>query len=328
MNAAAHAANPTAPDVLYIADPGTTYTVGSTTYTGEIRKFTADTYDGSGNPTHWTDRGFVMVDPVNNKGQITGLTGYSTGTSVVMYATSGATNANAGQYGGALFSFTDTLANDGVGGALPATATATTLVPFFNAYNQGFRGIAFVPNQAPTLTGTNSNLPAIFENPVSNPGQLVSAVLSGLGGSSVSDTVGSRQGIAVTAADSSNGTWQFSLNGGTSWQGFPAVSNTAALTLASNSSTRIRFVPNANYSGSATITFKAWDQSQGVNGQTFDIAHVVAPAGTSPFSTATATATQTVTFVNQAPSFVRGASQSILNTAGAQTISNWATSIS
>jgi hypothetical protein len=327
VNAAAHAANPTAPDILYIADPGTTYTVASTTYTGEIRKFTADTYDGSGNPTHWTDRGFVMVDPVNNKGQITGLTGYSTGTSVLMYATSGASNANAGQYGGALFSFTDRLANDGADGTLPATATATTLVPFFNAYNQGFRGIALVPNQAPTLSGSNSNLPAIFENPVSNPGQLVSAVLSGLGGSAVTDTVGSRQGIAITAADSSNGTWQFSLNGGTTWQGFPAVSNTSALTLASNSSTRIRFVPNANYSGSATITFKAWDQSQGVSGQTFDIAHVVAPAGTSPFSTATATATQTVTFVNQAPSFVRGASQSILNTAGAQTISNWATNI-
>jgi hypothetical protein len=328
VNSAAHAANPTAPDTLYIADPATTYTVASTTYTGEIRKFTADTFDVSGNPTHWTSSGFVKVDPVNNKGQITGLTGYSTGTAVVMYATSGATNANAGQYGGALFSFTDTLANDGAGGALSATATATTLVPFFHAYNQGFRGVAFVPNQAPTLTGTNSTLPAIFENPVSNPGQLISAVLSGLGGGSVGDTLGARTGIAITAADTANGIWQFSLNGGSSWQSFPPVSNTAALTLASDASTKIRFVPNTNYSGSALITFKAWDQSQGINGQSFDITHSVAPAGTSPFSTATATATQAVNFVNQAPSFIRGPSQSILNTAGAQTISNWATSIS
>ncbi len=327
-NAAAHSANPTAPDTLYVADPSTTYTVNTTTYTGEIRKFTADTYDVTGNPTHWTSSGFAAVDPVNNKGQITGLTGYSTGTSVVMYATSGATNANAGQYGGAIFSFTDTLTADGAGGTLPATAAATTLVPFFNAYNQGFRGIAFVPNKAPTLTGTNSNLPALFENPASNSGQLVSSVLAGLSGGSIGDTLGARRGIAVTASDATNGTWQYSLNGGSSWQSFPNVSNLAALTLSSDATTKIRFVPNTNYSGSAQISFKAWDQSQGVNGQTFDITHSIAPAGTSPFSTGTATATQTVSFVNQAPSFVQGASQSILNTAGAQTISGWATSIS
>jgi hypothetical protein len=330
VNAAAHATNPTAPDVLYVADPGTSYTVNSVAHQGEIRKFTADTFDGSGNPTHWTDSGFAMVDPnnVGFVGQITGLTGYSTGTSVVMYATSGATNANAATYGGALFSYTDTLAADGVGGALSATATATTLVPFLNAFNQGFRGIAFVPNQAPTLTGANSSLPAIAENSTSNPGQLVSAVLAGLGGSPIGDTAGAHRGIAITAADSANGTWQYSLNSGGLWQNFPTVANTSALTLASDASTKIRFVPNLNYNGSAAITFKAWDQSQGVNGQTFDITHVVAAAGASPFSTATVTATQTVNFVNQAPSFVRGASQSIVDTAGAQSIVNWATSIS
>jgi len=58
----------------------------------------------------------------------------------------------------------------------------------------GFRGIAFVPNQAPTLSGTNSNLPAIFENPTSNPGQLVSPCCRELG-AAVSDTAGRRQGI-------------------------------------------------------------------------------------------------------------------------------------
>ena len=76
-----------------------------------------------------------------------------------------------------------------------------------------------------------------------------------------------------------------------------------------------------------TITFRAWDQSKGVSGGTFDIAHSTDPAGTSPFSTATATATQTINFVNQSPTFVRGPTQSILNTAGAQTIASWATNI-
>jgi hypothetical protein len=322
----------TQPDTLYVTDPSATYTVGSTTFIGTIRKFTADTFDVSEAPTHWTASGDIKVDPVNDKGAITGLTGYSTGSSVVMFATSGAYNANAGQYGGALFTFTDSTGYNGtIPSGNPSSAnTATTLVPFFNAsnFNKGFRGIAFAPNQTPTLTGGNSNLPAIFENPVSIPGQLVSAVISGLGAGAIGDTAGSRQGIAITAADQTNGTWQFSMNGGTTWQNFPAVSNSAALTLASDSSTRIRFVPNLNYNGNATVTFRAWDQSQGANGGTFDITHSTDPAGASPFSIATATATQTVNFVNQAPSFVRGPSQSILNTAGAQTLVNWATNIS
>ena len=117
------------------------------------------------------------------------------------------------------------------------------------------------------------------------------------------------------------------MNGGSSWQNFPTVSTSAALTLASDANTRIRFVPNANFNGNATITFRAWDQSKGVSGGTFDIAHSTDPAGTSPFSTATATATQSVNFVNQTPTFVRGPSQSILNTAAGQTIASWATNI-
>ncbi len=321
----------TQPDTLYVADNSTTYAVDANTNQGVIQKFTADT-DASGNLTGgWHSSGFVEVDPsMNNKGQITGLTGYSTGSSVVIFATSGATNANAGQYGGALFTYTDTLSSDALDGSLPTGAVAITLVPFFNAtnFNQGFRGVAFAPNQAPTLTGSNSDLPALLENPTSNSGQLVSAVISGLGSSPISDTTASLQGIAVTAADQSNGTWQFSLNGGANWQNFPIVSETAALTLASDGSTRIRFLPNLNYNGAATITFHAWDQSKGISGGTFDITNLNAPADTSPFSTATATATQSISFVNQAPSFVRGASQSVVNTAGAQTVVNWATNIS
>src|SRR5262249_5466279 len=144
----------------------------------------------------------------NNKGQITGLTGYSTGSSVVMFATSGATNANAGQYGGSLYTFTDTT---GYGGVIPAVAptaaptsasAATTLVPFFSAFNEGFRGVAFAPNQAPTLSAGTYDFSSLLENPTSNQGQLVSSILSGVGGSS--DTTGSHQGIAITGLDQAN----------------------------------------------------------------------------------------------------------------------------
>jgi hypothetical protein len=303
----------TQPDTLYVAD--------APTNGGQIDKYTA-TFTGSV-PTSWTLTGSVSAQ------NVTGLTGYANGSTVVMYATAGSANAAGGGTnggGGALYTYTDT---SGFNTPIPGGATAIKLAAL-TAFGEGFRGVAFVPNQAPTLIGGNSNLPSIVENPVNNSGQLVSAVLSGLGASPIGDTAGSHQGIAVTSADQSNGTWQFNLNDGQGWQSFGAVSDTTALTLAADgpNAALVRFVPNANYSGSATFTFRAWDQSQGINGKKFDITHVVAPIGTSAFSTATATATQAVTFVNQAPSFVRGPSQSVLNTAGAQSIPSWATNIS
>jgi hypothetical protein len=307
----------TQPDTLYVAN--------APTNGGQIDKYTATFSNGA--PTSWTLTGSVTVAGPDHTG-VTGLTGYANGSTVVMYATAGsASSAGGGSTGGggALYTCTDTSGF----GISPAGSTVTRLANL-TVSGEGFRGVALVPNQAPMLSSGNSNLPAIFENPASNPGQLVSAVLAGLGGSPISDTAGSHQGIAVTAADATNGSWQFNLSDGQGWQNFGTVSNTSALTLAADGSNAaaVRFVPNANYSGSATFTFKAWDQSRGINGTKFDITHFVAPAGTSPFSTATATATQTVNFVNQAPSFVRGPSQSILNTAGAQTVVNWATSIS
>ena len=148
-------------------------------------------------------------------------------------------------------------------------------------------------------------------------------MISAAGG--ITDTAGSHQGIAITAADTTNGTWQFSLNNGTTWNSVPAVSGTLALTLAADAASRVRFLPNTNYNGSASLTFSAWDQSRGVNGGTFAI---TATGDGSPFSANSVTATQTIGYVNQAPSFVRGLSQSILNTAGAQTVVSWASSIS
>ena len=220
-----------------------------------------------------------------------GLTGYANGSTVVMFATAGSLDSAGGGTaagGGKLYTYTDTTGyNVAIPTSGPNAAVATTLIGSLPS-QEGFRGITFVPNQSPVLNLTgNSPLPILLENPVSNPGQLISGVIAGLGASPITDTSAAQhQGIAITQADQTNGRWQFSLNGGTTWQNFPTVSSTAALTLASDSSTRLRFVPNLNYSGSATITFRAWDQSQGTNGNLFDIADLVVPPGTSPFSSA------------------------------------------
>jgi len=302
------------PDTIYFSDPGH----------NQIDKYSA-TFSG-GVPVSWTLTGTIA------EANASGLTGYTNGNTVVMYSTAGSTAGAGGgssSGGGALYTFTDVSGYDAAPVNATGGTTATTLVTL-PATGEGFRGVAIVPNQSPTLnhSGTSS-LPNLLENPSSNAGELVSAVISALGATPITDTSASQhQGIAITQADQTNGTWQYSLNAGSTWQNFPTMSTTTALLLASDGVTKVRFVPNNDFNGTANFTFSAWDQSQGFNGQTFDVAQVMAPAGSSPFSTATATASQTVTFVNQAPSFVRGASQSVLNTVSAQTVANWATNIS
>jgi hypothetical protein len=73
---------------------------------------------------------------------------------------------------------------------------------------------------------------------------------------------GDPRGIAVTAIDNSRGQWQYNLNGaGDGWQPIPAVSDAAALLLADDADTLLRFVPSPRFTGFASIRYKAWDKS-------------------------------------------------------------------
>ncbi|HRI93307.1 MAG TPA: DUF4347 domain-containing protein, partial [Accumulibacter sp.] len=154
-------------------------------------------------------------------------------------------------------------------------------------------------NDAPVLTGSN-DLNAIDEDPASNDGTLVSALIAGR----VSDVdSGAFSGIAVIAVDDSHGRWQYTTNGGGSWIDFgtpSAPSVGAARLLAANASTSVRFVPDANWNGSVAggLTFRAWDQSSGTAGATADTS---SNGGSSAFSTTTASAGISVTSVNDAP---------------------------
>jgi hypothetical protein len=62
---------------------------------------------------------------------------------------------------------------------------------------------------------------------------------------------------------------------------------------------RIRFVPNANYNGSANISFRAWDTTDGKAAGA--IANTSINGGTTAFSSAVETATITISAVNDAP---------------------------
>jgi hypothetical protein len=78
----------------------------------------------------------------------------------------------------------------------------------------------------------------------------------------MTDTPGFLRGIAVTNTTGS-GTWDFSLDGGRTWQAIGDVSTNRLLL---RSTDRIRFTPTLNTPSTATISFAAWDQTTGAFG--------------------------------------------------------------
>ncbi|MEZ6122861.1 MAG: hypothetical protein R3C49_06750 [Planctomycetaceae bacterium] len=90
---------------------------------------------------------------------------------------------------------------------------------------------------------------------------------------------GALLGIAITAANTTNGTVWYSTDNGSTWNALGAVSGSSARLLAADANTRVYFQANANFNGtiSDAITFRAWDQTSGVNGGT---GNAVGNAGT------------------------------------------------
>ncbi|HUQ31150.1 MAG TPA: tandem-95 repeat protein, partial [Pyrinomonadaceae bacterium] len=160
-------------------------------------------------------------------------------------------------------------------------------------------------NDAPVLDNSgNMTLTAINEDVpnASNPGTLVSDIILSAGGDRITDVdAGAIEGIAVTAVSNANGAWQYSIDNGTNWLPFNTPDATTARLLAANATTRVRFIPNANFNGTVNpgLTFRAWDQTSGTNGSTADVS--VLFGGTTAFSIATETATITVGAVNDTP---------------------------
>ena len=100
----------------------------------------------------------------------------------------------------------------------------------------------------------------------------------------------------------------YSTDFGTTWNNFTieTLSQSVDLTLLSearllssnNTDNLIRFVPTANYNGTATITFRAWDEATGTDGNTADVSTT---GGTTAFSSDPDTASITVNAVNDVP---------------------------
>ena len=181
----------------------------------------------------------------------------------------------------------DDLGNTGAGGSQTGQRfVSVTVVPISEA------------NTAPILDNSGSpTLTEITEDEITNTGNSV----SGLIGGSISDpNPGALQGIAVTGtAIVGGGTWQSSTNGGVSWQDIGSVADSQALLL--RPTDRLRLVPDGENGATASVTFRAWDQTTGIVGSKVDTG---GGGGMSAFSTASETANLNVTDVNDNPSFV------------------------
>lgn len=157
-------------------------------------------------------------------------------------------------------------------------------------------------NDAPVLDNSGDmTMAAINEDDVNNPGNAVATIIQSAetgGADRITDVDdGALEGFAMIEAGSANGVWQYSTNGGVNWVPFGAVSNSGAVLL--NTAARIRFVPNANFSGAVSFTFRAWDQTEGQNG--VGGVDVSINGGTTAFSVATESVSLNVLSVNDLP---------------------------
>lgn len=155
------------------------------------------------------------------------------------------------------------------------------------------------PGTAGTITGatwipsSERTLTAITENDVSNAGNLVSDLLA----DAMSDPdSGALEGIAITSVSAANGSWEYSLDNGNTWQSVGMVAESSALLL--RASDKVRFAPDGMNGTTATFTFKAWDRTSGTAGA---LADTQTDGGSTAFSEQAGSAKIEVTAVNDLP---------------------------
>jgi len=178
-------------------------------------------------------------------------------------------------------------------------------------------------NSAPVLdTSTALALDPVAVNGVGD--MLVAAVLDSRSPfHPITDSDNDPRGIAIVAAEHADG-FEYTLDG-SNYRALGVVTSSTALLLPANGLARLRFTPETDFQGTAAITFRAWDLSSGLPGMRVDTADHGAGFA---FSAVTSTMTVTVAPPNTAPTFTAGLDVTVLEDAGAQTISGWATAIS
>ncbi len=183
---------------------------------------------------------------------------------------------------------------------------STGVVTINPATNQnGFTDITVTVNRT---SGSQSETFVLVVNPVNDPPSFTKGPdLTTNEDNGPVPFTGWATNISPGPADEAGQAVSFQITGNTNAALFsagPSISSTGTLT----------YTPAANANGTATITIALMDNDGTVNGG----------VDTSPSQTFTIT----VNPINDAPSFIKGADQAANEDAGAQTVNNWATSIS
>lgn len=152
-------------------------------------------------------------------------------------------------------------------------------------------------NSAPDLADIDLTETIIQDIPdVNNVGFPVTLLTAGVTDADSGDPMG----IAIIGLDESNGTGQYSLDGGATWMDAPSgISESNAFLLpADGDQARVRFVPNAGFNGTITnvMQFRAWDQTTGMAEGFADTS-----GANNGGSTAFSSATDNVTLIVDAP---------------------------
>jgi hypothetical protein len=174
---------------------------------------------------------------------------------------------------------------DGSTGIAGNTAN-TTISGGTSAFSTTFLTATIVVNNAPTL-GTAPTLTNVPEDTTKLFGISILPTND--------DNAGALKGVALVGA-SGAGNWEYALNGVT-FLALGNVSYTSARLLPSTAT--VRFRPVTNQTGQASLTYLAWDQTQGIAGSLF----AVTTGGANAFSAGTATIQFNVTPVNDAPTW-------------------------
>ena len=151
------------------------------------------------------------------------------------------------------------------------------------------------------LALTASNLTSISEDDTTSAGNTVAGIVpdGSITDADYTPASSAPEAIAITAVDAANGTWQHRIGAGPWTDIDTAQLATQALLLDGTDS--VRFVPNANWNGTATFTYRAWDRTGGTTAGTY--VTIAGTGGSTPYGIETGTATITVSAVNDAPVF-------------------------
>ncbi len=193
---------------------------------------------------------------------------------------------------------------DGTADTITITITPANDAPVLD--NSGAPTLTAINEDAGDDDGSGADGDDDATNNANNTGTSIADLVTD---GSITDVDGSAvEAIAVTNMDNTNGVWQYSTDNGSSWTNFSGVTGSSVDiesasvlldgTLTGASTNLIRFVPDADYNGTATITYRAWDKSSGSVGSTADTS---TNGGTTAFSSATEDATLTINSVNDEP---------------------------